>query len=109
MEHIAENKTYQIQDLLIRMDRNNKIIQRLSKKLNSYTCEPNNPSCFEQLYDLKQSLKRFTAQQRNIMELIRQKNGATKNMEEDILLQLKRFKVLDKEIAAYLLSTSQHT
>ncbi|MEZ4810880.1 MAG: hypothetical protein R2819_11035 [Allomuricauda sp.] len=109
MENIVEKSTYQVQELLIRMDRNNKIIQRLSQKLNSYTCEPNNPSCFEQRYNLKQSFKLFAGQQKRIMELMQQKKGMNKSLEEDIQLHLERFKALEKEIAAYLLSTSQHS
>ncbi|WP_420601816.1 hypothetical protein [Flagellimonas sp.] len=91
------------------MERNNNIIQRLSKKLNSYTCEPNNSSCFEKLYELRRGFKVFTAQQNQIMSLIKQKRASSKKLKEDIKLHLDRFKQLEKEIAAYLLDANQYS
>lgn len=109
MNDVTENSTGQIQELLIRMERNNNIIQRLSKKLSSYTCEPNNSSCFEKLYDLKHSFKVFTGQQKQIMELLKQKRGMAKNLQKDIQLHLERFKQLEQDMAAYILDTNQYS
>lgn len=109
MNNVTENSTDHIQELLIRMDRNNNIIQRLSKKLNSYTCEPNNSSCFEKLYDLKHSFKVFTSQQKQIMELLKQKKGFAKSLQKDIQLHLDRFKQLEQDMAAYILDTNQYS
>ncbi|TXN35671.1 hypothetical protein FVB32_13920 [Flagellimonas hymeniacidonis] len=109
MSNVTENSTVQIQELLIRMQRNNNIIQRLSKKLNSYTCEPNNHSCFEKLYELKHSFKVFASQQNQIMQLVKQKKGIAKNLQKDIQLHLDRFKQLERDMAAYLLDTNQYS
>lgn len=109
MNDVTENSTGQIQKLLIRMERNNNIIQRLSKKLNSYTCEPNNSYCFEKFYDLKHSFKTFSGQQNQIMQLLKQKQGIADNLRKDIQLHLNRFKQLEKDMAAYLLDMNQYS
>lgn len=108
MNNVTQNDTVQMQELLIRMERNNNIIQRLAQKLNSYTCEPNNSTCFEKLYDLKHNFKAFTGQQNRIMDLIRHKRREAKNLNKDIQQHLERFKELEKDMAAYLLDTNQY-
>ncbi len=109
MADIKKSSPEPIQELLIRMERNNNIIQRLSKKINSYTCEPHDSSCFEKLYELRQSFKDFSGQQHRIMELLKQKKGEAKNLHQDIQLQLDRFKQLEQDIAAYILATNQYS
>ncbi|WP_422351617.1 hypothetical protein [Flagellimonas sp.] len=109
MANLTKNCKDSIQDLLVRMERNNNIIQRLAKKINSYTCEPRDYSCFEKLYELKQSFKTYTGQQNRIMDLIKQKRGEAKSLKADIQLHLERFKKLEQDIAAYLLATDQYS
>ena len=109
MNDINENKTVQIQELLIKIERNNNIIQRLSKKLNSYTCEPHNSSCFEKMYDLKHNIKVFSGQQNQIMRLLNQKKGMAENLNKELQLHLERFKQLESDVAAYLLDMNQYS
>ncbi|MDC6364727.1 MULTISPECIES: hypothetical protein [Flavobacteriaceae] len=104
MNQTIEHSTYHLQDLLVRMERNHNVVQRLSKKLNSYTYEPKNHSCFEKLYDLKLNFKMFMGHQNRIMEQLRLKKGESKTLVEEIKLHIERFKELEKEIAAYLLN-----
>lgn len=105
---VAEQSTHQVQELLVRLERNNKVIQRLSRKLNSYTCEPNNPSCFEKMYEIKNSFKNFAKHQAHIVELLKTKKDGAPELDRKIELHLERFKQLEKDIAGYLLETQQH-
>lgn len=73
MEHISSKNTYHKQELLIRMERNHEVIQRLSKKLCSYTYEPKCPSSFEKYNDLKRNFKLFEKYQKNLMDMIHRK------------------------------------
>lgn len=110
MSDILENNTYQIQELLVRMERNNKLIQRLSKKLGSYTCEPHDYSCFEKLYELKRSFKEYTGDQKRIMDSLKEKMGqTTEDLGDEIEHHFAHFKQLEKDIAAYLLDTDKYS
>ncbi|MEM9647210.1 MAG: hypothetical protein AAF969_01935 [Bacteroidota bacterium] len=108
MASATEQQREQFQELVIRLERNNNMIQRLSKKVNSYTCEPNNSSCFEKLYDLRHSFKVFSAQQKQIVSLLNQNTGEGQKLHGDIQSHLERFKELERDIAAYLLATGQY-
>ncbi|WP_222984230.1 hypothetical protein [Flagellimonas meishanensis] len=108
MNKTVKTDTGEIQELLIRMERNNNLVQRLSRKLGSYTCEPNNHSCFEKLDNLKRSFKVFKDQQNHILRLLQQKSQQVGQMEDQIIGHLERFKDLEKEIAAYMLSTNKY-
>ncbi|MCL6265890.1 hypothetical protein [Flagellimonas myxillae] len=109
MDSLTKNSKDSLQELLVRFERNNKMVQRLSKKINSYTCEPNNLSCFEKLYELRQSFKAYANQQNKIMQLLKQKKVEAKNLKADIKRHLEYFKKLEQEIAAYLLATDQYS
>jgi hypothetical protein len=108
MSHVVENSTYEVQELLVRLERNNRVIQRLSKKLCSYTCEPNNPSCFEKLYEIKNKFKVFAKHQKEIMEVLKSRKDESRELDVKIELHLKRFKQLERDIAGYLLDTQKH-
>ncbi|MFD2098561.1 hypothetical protein [Flagellimonas iocasae] len=108
MTHVVENSTYEVQELLVRLERNNKVIQRLSKKLCSYTCEPNNPSCFEKFYELKNKFKVFAKYQKQIVEALKAREFESPELDRDIELHLERYKQLEKDIAGYLLDTQKH-
>lgn len=110
MNTINEKNTHHKQELLIRMERNHEIIQRLSKKLCSYTCEPKCPSSFEKYNDLKRNFKLFEKYQNQITSLIQgKKTGMVHGLELEVQLHLKRFRELEADIAAYLLETMEHS
>ena len=109
MASLTKNSKDSIQDLLVRLERNNNIVQRLTKKINSYTCEPRDSSCFEKLYELRLGFKNFAGQQDRIMDMLRQKKGEAKILRSEIQLHLERFKKLEQDIAAYLLATDQYS
>ncbi|MGW9686319.1 hypothetical protein [Flagellimonas sp. 2504JD1-5] len=108
MGNLTQKNTGQIQELLIRMDRNNTIIQKLSKKLNSYTCEPHDSACFEKLYVLKHNFEQFNTHQGRLMALLKTKPKLTSEINADIKKHLERFGELEKDMAAYVLDTNQY-
>ena len=108
MNKIANENTQEIQELLIRMERNNNLVQRLWRKLNSYTCEPNNRSCFEKLDTLKRSFRSFKEQQNRLLQELHQRKEQAAEIQDQIRLHLRQFKDLESEIAAYILSTKNY-
>lgn len=108
MDSLKQKDVAQIQELLIRIDRNNTIIEKLSVKLNSYTCEPHDSSCFEKFYNLKHSFKQFNTHQKRIVGILKSKSTAPSALDIEINQHLKRFKKLEKDMAAYLLDTNQY-
>ena len=109
MEIATSKVNIPIPELLIRLERNHNTIQRLSKKLNSYTCEPNNYSCFEKFYELKQGFQNFTGKQK---QLVSQLKSAGKSEIGSLEAELKRhtemFRKLEQDMAAYLLDTNKY-
>ena len=108
MSGIKHKETSQIQEALIRLERNNNTVRSFAKKLNSYTCEPNNSSCFEKFYNLKRNFQLFNAHQNRISALIKEKTTHYKRLDEEVKMQLKRFKQLEADIASYLLDANKH-
>ncbi|PRX54821.1 hypothetical protein [Flagellimonas meridianipacifica] len=96
------------QELLVRLERNNMAMLRLSRKLSSYTCEPNNKSCFEKLYELRQDFKSFARRQSQIMGLLRGEKPTGKSLDSEVQRHLMSFKKLESDMAAYLLDTNKY-
>lgn len=103
MNPTVAHGTYPKRELLIRMERNNKMFQRLSQKLNSYTCEPKCSSGFEHFIDLKRDFKNFARRQKELMGRIEDiKNGIPDGLAKDIRSHLDRFNDLEYAISEYL-------
>ncbi len=96
------------QELLIRLERNNTAMHRLLQKLGSYTCEPNNQSCFEKLYNLKQDFKTFSSTHSKLVDILKGSGPASKKLTIEIKDHLNSFKKLESDMAAYLLDTNQY-
>lgn len=109
MNDIAEHNAQTIDEMMLRMQRNHNIIQRLRKKLNSYTCEPRDSVCFDKLYDLRQSFKSFAIHQIRIMDLMDKNKIESKQLRPEIQKHLDRFKLLEQEIASYLLANNPYS
>ena len=108
MGQITESRTSKNYELLALMQRNHEVIQRLSKKLCSYTYEPKCASHFEKYLKLKNSFKTFEKHQKQINEMaVRRKSGIVHNLDLEIQLHLNRFKQLQAEIAEYLLNMGE--
>ena len=102
MNHITQNSIEE-QELLVRVERNNRMVQRLSEKLSSYTYEPKCPQRFEKFYELNTSIQNYKDLQKRVMSKIRQRKldlTDGKNKDVESLLQL--FKKLEGDFASYL-------
>lgn len=108
MGNSTEEHTTQIQDVLVRMDRNYATIKSMSKKLGSYTYEPRDPSCFEKLYNLKLGFRSFMANQNRISALLQNKSALNTNLSSEIGQHLQQFSKLERDIAAYLLENDRY-
>ncbi|WP_318308540.1 hypothetical protein [Flagellimonas crocea] len=104
MENITQHSVEYQQELLVRMERNHRMVQRLSQKLNSYTCEPKCPKRFEKFYELNRSVEDFSKHHKNIMAKIRRLSFEIDDQDTlEIERHLKRFKKLESEYASYIL------
>lgn len=108
MNKTVENNASEFQELLIRLERNNRLVQRLSRKLNSYTCEPTDRSCFERFDNLKRAFRSFKDQHGNLSKLLSERNEPSVSLKTQIQSHLERFRELEKEIAQYILSTNKY-
>ena len=108
MNDLTKRDVIPTQELLIRLERNKMSMLRLSRKLSSYTCEPNNKSCFEKLYDLKQDFKDFAQRQTQLMGLLNKNISIEENLGDEVRKHLKSFKKLESAMAAYLLDTKRY-
>ena len=104
MEHGTQNATIeQQQELLVRVDRNNRMVQRLSEKLNSYTYEPKCPQRFEKYYELNQSIQNYKTHQNQLMSKIRERTlNTSESHQNEVIKLLKLFKQLESDFACYL-------
>nr|WP_297788745.1 hypothetical protein [uncultured Allomuricauda sp.] len=104
MDNTIQNSTNKLQDLLVRVERNNRMVQRLSEKLNSYTYEPKCPQKFEKFYELNRSIQNYQKHQKQVMSKIRQQGFDVYNANNnEVENQLNLFKKLERDFASYLL------
>ena len=109
MNIVVENHTYQKQELLVLLERNNRLIQRLSQKLSSYTCEPKCPSRFEKFGQLKNDFRDFSKNQIRVMNLLRRSEEQLSSSEDsEIRSHVKQFKQLESDMVAYILDKEKY-
>ncbi|AKA36387.1 hypothetical protein [Flagellimonas lutaonensis] len=97
-----------VNQLMMKLERNQSIVFQYLKQLNSYRCEPTDYQCFLQVGRLKQGLKELAAEQQ---ELMTKTNRSAKG--DDKLLQtiehlFERFQQLESDIAQYLREIKNH-
>ncbi|MDT0607624.1 hypothetical protein [Croceitalea rosinachiae] len=94
-----------LDQLVVRLERNHRCVLRQINKMNSYRFEPKDYECFIRLRDLRLSLKQLSQDQMNLFDQLQrntyQFNEATELVEE----VLQRFKKIEGELASYLLDT----
>lgn len=95
-----------VNQLMMKLERNQSIIFQYLKQLNSYRCEPTDYQCFLQVGQLKGGLKELAAEQQ---ELITKTNRSAKG--NDKLFQtiehlLGRFQQLETDMTQYLRETN---
>ena len=104
MENITQHSIEEQQELLVRVERNNRMVQRLSEKLSSYTYEPKCPKRFEKFYELHKSIQHYKSHQQQVMSKIRERKlDLAYAHQNEVDHHLKLFKQLESDFAAYLL------
>jgi len=104
MEHITQNSIERQQELLVRVERNNRMVQRLLEKLSSYTYEPKCPRRFEKFYELHKSIQNYKIHQKKVMSKIKQRELDMADAHHNELNHhLNLFKQLESDFASYLL------
>lgn len=92
-----------LDQLIVKLERNHKSVLRISTKLQSYTFEPTNMEAFEKLRNLRMGFRDLARDQVLLFEIL--KNGKT--IKEVLIEKLdklqSRFAELEHELAAYLL------
>lgn len=92
-----------LDQLILKLERNHKSVLRISTKLQSYTFEPTNMESFEQLRGLRMGFRDLARDQVLLFEIL--KNGKT--IREVLVEKLdklqSRFSELEHELASYLL------
>ncbi|MEC3964583.1 hypothetical protein [Flagellimonas halotolerans] len=102
MEHITQNSIEYEQDVLMRVERNQRMVQRLSEKLNSYIYEPKCPRRFEKFYELNKHIQSYRAHEKQVMSKIRERKINFDSKNNEIEEHLNRFKKLESEFASYI-------
>lgn len=94
-----------MEQLVLKLERNQASVQRISSRLSSYKMEPTNMECFERLADLRMGFRDLARDQFLLLGVI--KTG--KNKHEEYLAGVQdligRFEELQQELASYLLLT----
>lgn len=103
MQNATQNRNKYQQELLVKVERNNRMVQRLSEKLKSYTYEPKCPQKFEKYYELNKSIQNFKKHQKQVMSKIRQHElDVSDANNKEVVNHLNRFKELERDFASYL-------
>lgn len=103
MKNTVKDKSIGRREHLVRMERNYEVIQGLSLKLSSYTCEPRCASQFERYIELKQSFRRFEEHQKQLSAMIQEGRGFSGTLEREVQLHFDRYRQLESDVAGYLL------
>lgn len=87
---------------MLRMERNHRDLAQLSKKLNSYICEPRTYSLFERIEILRNRLERLKDSNSEIMTSLKGHKKSLGNQVERIKQQFLEFRELEKSVAEYM-------
>ncbi len=87
---------------LLRMERNHRDLAQLSKKLNSYICEPRTYTLFERIEILRNRLERLKDNNSEIMASLKGHKKNLGNQVERIKQQFMEFRELEKCVAEYM-------
>ncbi|MBO0341024.1 MAG: hypothetical protein VX798_11655 [Bacteroidota bacterium] len=103
MQNATQNSIKYQQELLVKVERNNRMVQRLSEKLSSYTYEPKCPQQFEKYYELNKSIQNYKKYQKQVMSKIRKHElDLSDANNKEVVNHLNRFKELERDFASYL-------
>ncbi|MGB5360809.1 MAG: hypothetical protein WBN20_09830 [Eudoraea sp.] len=87
---------------LLRLERNNKSLLSLEKKLRSYVCEPKTRSLFNRLESLKHSLANLKNSNLEIIMALKDHTLFFEDAKERIREQLDSYKTLELKVLEYI-------
>ncbi|MBT8187547.1 MAG: hypothetical protein HKP38_00650 [Croceitalea sp.] len=93
----------QLDQLVIRLERNHQCILRMAKKLSSYRYEPKNYEGFIKLRELRMGFKALIDDHRLAFEALNRKALEKYEAHDRVNALLTRYQDLEKEMAAYIL------
>lgn len=88
--------------LVIRLERNQKDLQQLQSKLNSYTCEPRTQSLFERIEILRKGLETLSTTNSEIITSLKGSKLVVQGYMERAKKQLSEFKQLQQSVEEYM-------
>ncbi|UJH67388.1 hypothetical protein [Allomuricauda sp. SCSIO 65647] len=106
MEGSTFKKYTNVDHLLMKVERNQSIVFKFLKKLNSYRCEPTDYRCFVKVGQLKHGFKELAAEQQDL--ILNARKIAKQKLQGQITACLNRFQELQAEMEAYLLDTNSY-
>lgn len=89
--------------LVMRLERNQKDLDQLKCKLNSYTCEPRTHSLFERIESLKSGLESLSAANMEIIQSLKEKKKAVDSYMESAKEQFVKFHQLQQNVEEYVM------
>ncbi|WP_350285773.1 hypothetical protein [uncultured Croceitalea sp.] len=94
-----------LEQMILRLERNHKCVLRLRSKINSYHYEPKDYECFIRLRNLRFDLKELSEDQMELFDILQRNHFTTEEATLQVNAMLVRYQELDKQIASYLLAT----
>ncbi len=89
-------------NLVLRLERNQREVGQLKNKLNSYVCEPKTYSLFERIETLKTGLERLSSTNREIIQALRERKKSVGDYMENVRQQLSEFHELQQGVHDYV-------
>lgn len=88
--------------ILHRLERNNRELLHLKSTLRSYRCEPKTPGLFERFEDLKDTIEGMYKHNLEIIQLLRESRRTKEDQLRNYRTRLKEFHVLQQRVLEYI-------
>ncbi len=102
---LAERETQEvgIEQLLLKLERNQATVQRICTRLSSYKMEPTSEECFDRLGDLRMGFRDLARDQVLILGLLKNSREYHDDQWSKVMDLFGRYDELQKDLASYLL------
>jgi len=92
-----------IDQLLLKLERNQATVQRITTRLSSYRMEPTNAECFERLADLRMGFRDLARDQVLLLGLLKNSKVHIEDQWSKVMNLFGRYQELQEDLASYLL------
>ncbi|UCD61717.1 MAG: hypothetical protein JSV59_03875 [Flavobacteriaceae bacterium] len=93
---------YSNNDVLLRLERNNRSLLSLEEKLKSYVCEPKTRSLYDRMESLKNSLSKLKNSNREIITALKDHTLFFEDAKDRIREQFETYKALELKVLEYI-------